>query len=159
MTLTVDRTETALLLPVLDGPSPVAERPALRPAARAQADPSARSKDGWWRWRIEEDVVGCERRAVAGYGGDHPAEGDVPSFLDRYGGAVGVSIDDPGRAWAEGEGAFEIRYPEATVNSAATVRIDSDRDTYHVRIELVVGEVGQEPWRRRWDRTIPRDLQ
>ena len=159
VTLLVDRTETTLVLPVLEGPSPVAEQPALRPAARAQSDPSAQGDDGWWRWRVEEDVVGRERRAVAEYGGDYQAEGDVPSYRDRYGGVVGVSIDDPGRAWAEGEGAFEVRYPEATVSSAATLRVDSDRDAYHVRIELVVGEDGQEPWRRRWDRTIPRDLQ
>jgi hypothetical protein len=37
--------------------------------------------------------------------------------------------------------------------------IESDRDAYRVGIDLVVSEDGVERWRRRWDRTIPRDLQ
>jgi len=39
------------------------------------------------------------------------------------------------------------------------VRVDSDRDTYRVAIELVVDDDGRERHRRRWERTVPRDLQ
>jgi hypothetical protein len=51
---------------------------------------------------------------------------------------VGVSRADPGRAFADGEAEFEIRFPEATVRSFTRVRVDSDRDTYRIAIELVV---------------------
>ncbi len=77
----------------------------------------------------------------------------------RYGGTVGVSIDDPGRAWADGETDLEIAFPEATCRAWSRVRMDSDADAYRVAIELVVSEDGRERWRRSWERTVPRDLQ
>ena len=72
---------------------------------------------------------------------------------------VGVSSADPGRAFADGEAEFEIRYPEATVRSFARLRVDSDRGDYQVVIDLVVDDDGRERHRRRWERSIPRDLQ
>ena len=52
---------------------------------------------------------------------------------------------------------LQKRYP--TVRSFTRLRVDSDRDTYRLVIELVVDEDGNERRRRRWERTIPRDLQ
>jgi hypothetical protein len=72
---------------------------------------------------------------------------------------VGVSFDDPGRAWAAGESDLEIRYPEATVRSQVSLRMESDRTTYRVVADLTVSENGEERRRRHWDRTFPRDLQ
>jgi len=104
-------------------------------------------------------VIARERRALAGSTFDEPAVGDVPSMAGTSGGAVGVSIDDPGRAWAAAESSYEVRFPEATCSTVSTLRVDSDGDTYRVAIELVVSEDGTERWRRRWDRRFPRDLQ
>jgi uncharacterized protein len=162
--LSVDRAASALVLPVLDGPSPVADVPALRavPASRT-AQPTPRTADGPTRagvlWSVEEDVLAHERRAATRYGGDYAAAGSVPSMFDRYEGVVRVSQVDPGVASARGEGEFELRFPEATCRSLATVSVESDLTTYRVSIDLVVSENGRERRRRRWDRTFPRDLQ
>jgi putative CocE/NonD family hydrolase len=158
-TLTIDRDATTLELPEPRGPAPVAVTPTLPASSSPQHDPLAVSDADAWRWEIVEDVVGRERRAVATYGGDEPADGDVPAIRSRYGGTVGVSIDDPGLAWADGETDLEIAFPEATCRAWSRVRMDSDASTYRVAIELVVSEDGQERWRRSWERTFPRDLQ
>ena len=92
-------------------------------------------------------------------GSDNAANDDVPSFLDRYEGTVGVSTNDPGHAFARGVARFEIRFPEATVVSECRTELDSDRDAYMLRIELLVGEDGQDRSTRRWERRIPRDQQ
>ncbi len=162
--LTVDREATSLLLPVIDGPSPVTEVPALRdpPAARAP-QPTPRTADGPTRqgvvWSVEEDLLAHERRARTRYGGDYETSGSTPSLLDRYEGVVGVSQLDPGRAYARGEGEFEVRYPEGTCRTRAKVSVESDRTTYRVTIELLVTENGEERGRRTWERTFARDLQ
>jgi hypothetical protein len=80
-------------------------------------------------------------------------------MADTYGGVVGVSVDDPGRAWARAEADHELRFPEATVRTRVDLSLVSDADTYRVEIDLVVSEDGEERWRRRWDRTFPRDGQ
>ena len=157
--ITVDRTATTLELPVLLGPAPVVDAPVLPASTSPQHDPLAQSEDDGWRWEIVEDVVARERRAVATYGGDEPADGEVPPIRSLYGGLVGVSLDDPGRAWAESETDLEIRFPEATCRAWTKVRVDSDAERYRVTIELVTSEDGAERARRTWDRTFPRDLQ
>ena len=91
--------------------------------------------------------------------GDYPAAGDVPSFAENYKGIVAVSPDDPGTSRAEGEARYEMRFREATAVSHVTTSVESDRDAYHVRIELRVTEDGVERWVRRWERSIPRDHQ
>ena len=160
VTLSIERGSSALVLPVMDGPSPVTEVPVLPPPQRSQE--SAEPEDpeqGWVLWRIEEDILKRERRAWAGSFRDYPAQGDVPAFSDLYRGVVGVSIADPGRAYADGEATFEIRWPEAVCTTHTEVKVESDRTSYRVRIELVASENGEERWRRSWDRTIRRDLQ
>ena len=155
--LSIDRDAGVLHLPVLEGPAPIAEAPALVPSNGAQHDPKEHGAGAWWRREINE--TDGELRAETGYGGDYPAGDQAPSFRERYEGVVGVSTADPGRAFADGEAEFEIRYPEATVRSFTRLRLDSDRDAYRLSIELVVEEDGRERRRRRWERTIPRDLQ
>jgi hypothetical protein len=81
------------------------------------------------------------------------------AYRDRYEGVVGVAPDDPGRAFAEGEAEFECAYPEAKVRASSRVRLDSDRSSYTVVIEVTAFEDGTERFRRRWDRTFPRELQ
>jgi hypothetical protein len=166
VTLTIDRAATSLELPALDGPSPIADVPVLPPPnpraasiSRKERDKPVGSDTDFVRWRIEEDVLGRRRRCVAESAGDYRAAGDVPSFAERYGGSVSVSLDDPGGADAEATTRFELRFPEATCAVESRLRVESDRDTYRVRIDLAASEGGTERWRRAWDRTIPRDLQ
>ncbi len=158
-TLRIDRSVSSLELPVLHGPSPVTAAPVLPPPRVPQTDPTENTDKGWSRWEVVWDAIERERRAVATYGGVSAAEGGVPGMRQRYGGSVGVSAVDPGRAWADGESDLEISYPEGTCRSQARLRLDSDASSYRIAIDLIVSEDGEERWRRRWDRTFPRDLQ
>jgi predicted acyl esterase len=166
VTLTVDRAAAALTLPVLDGPSPVAERPVLAPPNLAEANRSPKELDkpddprkGWVRWEVSHEQLAHETRAYAGSFGDYEPHDSVPSFAELYDGLVTVSTDDPGRARAHGEARFELRWPEATCVARSTLAVESDADAYRVRIDLTVGEDGRELWHRAWERTIPRDHQ
>jgi len=158
VTLAIDRATATLTLPVLEGPSPVAGAPSFAPARRGDEAIPNRGHDSY-EWRIEHDVPSGETRAVVGNRGDYPAKADVPSFAERYAGTVTVRPDDPGRASAHGEASFEMRWPEATCATDVTLDVQSDRDEYRVKIDLMVREDGQERWHRTWDRTIPRDHQ
>jgi hypothetical protein len=110
-------------------------------------------------WRIEHDVPGRETRAVIRHGGPSPAQGAVPPIEQWYWGTVGVSADDPGRAYVDSGSSYELRFPEATVRTESRMRIDSDADAYHVRIDVEAGEGDETTWSRRWERRIPRRLQ
>ncbi len=158
-TLTIDRPSATLTLPVLDGPSPATEIPTFAPPRTKHEAVPNRGEEDAYTWRIEHDVPTGETRAVTGYGGDYPSSDDVPSYLERYEGTVAVTPSDPGRARAHGEGAFEVRWPEATCGAEVTLDVESDRDTYRVRIDLTVTEDGDVRWQRSWDRTLPRDHQ
>jgi hypothetical protein len=83
----------------------------------------------------------------------------VPAYRERYGGSVGVALDDPGRAFAESDSRFELRFPEATCTAQSLVRLESDGSSYRVSIDLVVEEDDRERWRRSWNVAIPRDRQ
>jgi uncharacterized protein len=160
LTLSIDPRTSSITVPLLDGPSPILEVPALAPAQRPQesTEPDDPEK-GWVLWRIEDDVLKQERRAWAGSFTDNSAEGELPAFSDLYRGVVAVSTVDPGRAYADGEATFEVRWPEGTCATHTDVRIESDRTSYQVHAELIASENGEERWRRSWDRTFPRDLQ
>lgn len=165
LTLTIDRATAMLELPVLGGAPPALEPPVLPPPNRARANtsPKERPKDdpstGWVKWAVAHEELAHATRAEAGSAGDYPARDDVTAFAERYDGVVRVSLDDPGTASTWSEGWFELRFPEATCTSHAEMTVESDRDAYRVGIDLVVSEDGVERWRRRWDRTFPRDLQ
>lgn len=160
-TLSVDRTGSTLLLPTLDGPSPVAEVPSLPAPRKPQVEKASARGDELAQvvWRIEHDVVEKQTRAVVRYGG--PSEGDdvAPALEQWYGGTVGVSTEDPGRAFVDASAVYVVRFPEATVRTEARTRIDSDAEAYQVRIEVDAGEGDEVRWSRRWERTIPRNLQ
>jgi hypothetical protein len=160
-TLAVDRSSATLVLPVLEGPSAVADVPALPPPRKRQApNESSRGNemDGV-TWRIEHDVLRRETRAVARYGGTTEAQAISPTITQWYGGTVGVSTVDPGDAFVDAGAEYELRYPEATVRSTSRTRIRSDAEAYRVGIEVTASEDGGERWERRWERRIPRNLQ
>jgi len=102
-----------------------------------------------------------ETRAETGYGSSYeaPFGGRVE---ERYDGSVGVSISDPGRAWARAATKYRIEWPEATVTTEARLDLRSDAETYHVTIDVVAREEGEDGIgriARRFERTIPRRLQ
>jgi hypothetical protein len=159
--LTIDRDATSLLLPVLEGPSPIAERPSLPSPRGPQAGTeSARGEPlDELVWAIEHDVAGKETRAVARYGGSSPADDGVPAIEWHHGGMVGVSTEDPARAWVDAEATYTIAYPEATVSAAVRSRIDADAEAYHLHLEIDTAEDGEPRWSRRFDRRVTRRLQ
>ena len=54
---------------------------------------------------------------------------------------------------------YELRLPEARVQTASRLRIDSDVEAYQVRIDLEAREDDGVRWSRRWERGIARNLQ
>jgi hypothetical protein len=158
VTLTIDRAATTLELPVIDGPIPIEERPVLPPPFLDGSEDGDDDPGDGVRWSITREALTRTTSANAGSTFEEEAVEHVPWMHSHYDGVVSVSTIDPGKASAHGEAAFEIRWPEATVNSRADVVIDSDAESYHATIDLVVHEDGEERFRRRWERTIPRDL-
>ena len=171
VTLTVDRRGSTIVLPRLDGASPVTERPRLRPppdqgatagkeSRRDEATTGEGSKDGsGYRWLIERDVLGRETRAQVGNWGWTEASDVRPRFREDYRGTVAVSTTDPGKAWSEAWTEFEMHWPEAIVASRAHQRLWSDADAYHLDIRLELTENGEPRWTRQWQRSFPRDHQ
>jgi len=84
---------------------------------------------------------------------------------ERYDGAVGVSTEDPARAWARGTTVYRVIWPEAEVRTEARLDLRSDAHAYHVVVDVVAEELGGEidsassRRERRFERTIPRRLQ
>ncbi|HXF73220.1 MAG TPA: hypothetical protein VNO79_11490, partial [Actinomycetota bacterium] len=150
-TISVSREGSRLVLPVLEGPPPVAEPPTFGPGAPA---PEAREAT----WRIEDDVLGRTRSVVIGHGSEEETE-DGTRVSSLGGGGITVSTVDPGRAVAQGRYRYEVTWPEATVRAEATAALRSDARTYRLELELVVHEDGREIARRRWEREVPRHLQ
>ena len=164
--LTVERGDAVLTLPVLDGPSAAAERPQLPPARpvtrSATPEPAGTSADleeGWVRWEITHDQLAHETRAYAGSFNDYPADGDVCSFSELYGGHMAVSTADPGESRAEAQGKFVMRFPEATCESHVCMQLTSTSSEYRLRVDLTTRESGEPRWDRTWDLTFPRDHQ
>ena len=160
-TLTIARDHSMITLPTVEGPPTVTERPSL-PPPRAEPKHHETSRGGEGEaviWRIEHDLVGHETRAVTSYGGIGEADEHRPKTEERYEGVVGVSTDDPGRAWVDARASNILHFPEATVSGEAHWRIESDAEAYHVSIELDTAEDGEPRWSRSWQRSIPRNLQ
>ena len=160
-TLTFERGGSALILPVVDGPSPIGERPVLQePTKRQERYESAKGNAvDTVVWRIEHGVLDRQTRAVAESSGTTEAEGERPRFHELYGGTVAVSTQDPAVASAESRTSLTIEWPEAIVNSEVRQVVRSDATAYHLTIELDVSENGTPRWSRRWERRIPRRLQ
>ena len=168
VTLTIDRGGDAARAPRARGPV-TGERAALVPAVRsptterrpARSEPAPRgdgstgaSFDGRSRTRRSP----ASRPRTPGARSRTRPRRTFPAMRSHYDGVVSVSTDDPGSAVARGEAEFEMRWDEATVVSRADVTIESDAETFRATIDLVVHEDGEERYRRRWERAIPRDL-
>jgi predicted acyl esterase len=163
-TLLVDRGSVELRLPVLDGPGDLP--PPSLPLSRG-TDPHATEPEGDQPplvWRFEHDLVAKETRAITSYGWRYQSEFGA-QVDERYDGAVGVSTEDPSRAWAQGTSVYRIAWPEAEVRTEARLDLRSDAKAYHVVIDVVAEELGSEidsagiRYERRFERKIPRRLQ
>ncbi len=162
--LIVDWQAAQLELPVVEGPSPISERPALPPPnpAGASTSPKEADKDGSSgavSWSIEHRLLDHDTVAHAGSRGSYPAAGETPAFDETYGGRAVVPLADPGAAHTQSQAGFVIRWPQAVCEAHVSMSVHGSADAYHVQIDLEAGEQGQEPWRRSWQRTIPRDCQ
>ena len=161
--LQVERSSVELILPVLSGPPPL-PAPSLPPTTGK--DTHAPSKDVEQPptvWVIEEDQLQHETRVVTSYGAIYEAPFGA-HCVEEYEGTVGVSLEDPARAFAKATTVYHITWPEADVRTEARLDMTSDAEAYHVVIELVAEEVtpapGVEPFRReqRFERSFPRHL-
>ena len=154
LTLTIEREGSQIVLPMVDGPPPIAEPPDL-PASRR---PQAWDTDGV-TWKVERDLIGNETRAVVGYHNRSEADEVAPAIAERVGGVVGVSIDDPGRAWVSATARYELTWPGTVIATEVRSRIESDAEGYQVHLEIDAEEDGSVRWSRRFDRRFARDLQ
>ncbi len=161
-TLTVDGSRLALLLPVVQGPPPVAELPSFTPSSGEDPHAADTSSDQPpVVWRLERHVLGRVTEAVVSHGAVY--EGELQSKVEeRYEGRVGVSTTDPGRAWARASARYVLRWPEADCATEAHLDLRSDADVYHVVVDVVAEELAETGFgrrERRFERTIPRRLQ
>jgi uncharacterized protein len=154
VTLSIDRAGSMLLLPVVDGPSPISERPSLPPPRRPQTW-DARDVT----WAIEHDVSHSRTRARVGYGTRSEADDVAPDMTDRVDGEVGVSLDDPSHAWVDATSRTTVDWPEVAFTATAHTRIDSDADAYHLTLDVETTEDGRVRWARRFEHRYPRALQ
>ena len=154
VTLRIDRSASALVLPVLAGPPPdPAPRLAFLPPPELRAD------DPSVTWTVTRGDGSGSSVARTGYGAPSPSSDGAPAMDARCEGEVGVQLDDPGNAWVDASARYEVAFPEATVAAMASWRIRSDAATYRVHLDLATTEDGEPRWSRSWDRTFPRDLQ
>jgi uncharacterized protein len=149
--LTVDPERSALVLPTLHGP-PVAPPPAFAPGA-----PLVRSP-GRVRWEIHEDVLARERAVEIDHGGVRGRVG-VTETSDRYHGEIRVRWDEPGHCTATAGAELELGWPEGVARAESRTELRSDPERWHLTIELDVFDGEERIAERRWERTLPRDLQ
>jgi hypothetical protein len=149
--LTVDRSASALVLPTLDG-APVASPPVFAPGA-----PEGKGVDRV-RWEIHEDVLARERAVEIDHGGVRGRVG-VTETSDRYHGEIRVRWPEPGHCTATAGAELELAWAEGTVRAESRTLLRSDPETWHLEIELEVFDGDERIAERRWERTLPRDLQ
>jgi hypothetical protein len=150
--LVVDPAASALVLPTLEGPA-IAPPPAFAPGA------TERKGIERVRWEIHEDVLARERAVVIDHGGVRGRVGDRAETSDRYHGEIRVRWGDPGHCTATAGAELALGWPEATVRAESRTELRSDPETWHLTIELDVYEGDERIAARRWERTLPRDLQ
>jgi putative CocE/NonD family hydrolase len=156
------RADARLMLPVLEGSSPSSERPSLPPVEEKgrkgdpDTDPDARAGVVW---RIEHDGIRARTRAVIDHGGEPYEARPGTRVAEHYAGVIDVSTEDPGDASAAGVGAFAIEWGDVRVRSESRMILRSDRDAYHVELELDVRENDELVGQRSWKRSIERRLQ
>ena len=150
-TLTVDRSASRLLLPVV-GPSTL-DPPAFAPGLPAPHHPDR------VLWEVRHDVIADERRVVIDHGGVRGQGASGVEILDSYGGEVGVRGAEPGIAWARGGTTYELAWPEVAVRAESRGTLRTDASTWYLELELKVFENGELIAERSWERTAPRHLQ
>lgn len=148
VTLGLDRDDTVLTLPIVDG------LPESTRAFTSGSGPSDAELDGAV-WRIERDVLGRETIVTTRYGGTYEGEHGAV-VTDDYRGELGVSTTDPANAWARGTSSFEIRWPETTVRTEASMSVRSSSDGFDVELTVVAHEGEDEFGRRTWALRLPR---
>ncbi len=146
--LSVDPTSSRLVLPAV-GPG------ALPPPVFDEGETQAH-RPGRVVWEVRDDVIARTRAVSIDHGGDRAAS---PGMSDAYRGEIVLRRDDPADTRASGEVMFELVWPEATVRTASRGTLRSDRDAWHLELELDVHEGAEVVRRRRWERTVPRHLQ
>ena len=167
-TITIERDESRLRLPLLPG-GPIAPAPEFtppRPEKNGRAAEEAGQSEGGSQkltrpvvWREEHDVLARERRTAVEYGVGVPDPDDPLQVWDIQEAVIGVSTTDPGRAWVQARAVYSITWPEVKVTNEARIRMDSDAENYKVVLELDVNENDEPRSSRRWEKTIPRNLQ
>jgi hypothetical protein len=162
VTLGIDRSASRITLPVVDGSNGLKGKPELATPAgvssKSAATAGAEIDSFPTTWRSEHDIVGRISRVVVDHGSDSKLTNGARS-LEHYWGETGVSLRDPGHAWAKGRARYELTWHETTVASEVHADLSSDKDSYHVDINLEVTENDQPKWTRTWKRSIPRHLQ
>ena len=146
VSLTVDRAESWLELPVAGESVPAADLPSVAP-------PEVDSSDV--EWHVSRDVLRRRTTCTDAHGSDYEVDG--ATVRERYTGSVSVDT----RSWeqrAEGGADFTVRWPEATVRARGDVTLLAGPTTYDLDIELQTWRDGQPFAARRWSRRIPRDL-
>lgn len=152
--LAVVRSETAMLLPVVQEPSSRDRAPDYAPSPEA---PDSSSEGVMWRF--EHDVIARTSHVVI----EQHSEGEFADMDVRISnhriGEAGVSTENPGTAWAEGNASYTLQWPEVTASAEASGSLRSDSHSYYLDLALVVSENGATVSKRRWMETYPRELQ
>ena len=149
--LTVERDGSALIRPVLDGPSP-SPPPSLLPPRPGPPDSPAAPL-----LRVVRDVLGHRTEAEIDHGGRTELPGGAV-LVERYRGTVGTALDKPGLTWARGSADYRVEWPEATVATSARLDLRGDADAFEVQLDLEAHEGDELRWTHSWHRRIPRHL-
>jgi uncharacterized protein len=173
VTLSIEREDSSLILPLIREPARITERPSLTPPREESSTgsspaspldletrPGVRGSGGTAppaRWWIEHDLLGRETRVRIEHGSDTVLEDGAVS-TDRYEGETAVSTTNPAIARAKGHATFTLAWPEATVTSEVRTVLESDEQTWHVVIDLAVREGDELRRQRRWERRFARHL-
>ena len=163
VTLTIDPGESFLELPVVKGPSPIADPPVLHPpppapTKGATSDDSSDTNSRPITWRSDHDILARQSRVVIDHGSTAGLE--IGGRMEEaYFGHCAASSVDPGDASAEGGARYRLEWPEGNATSEVQMNLASDETTYKVTLELSVGENDAVRWTRRWERDFPRRLQ
>jgi hypothetical protein len=155
VTLTVDPAASTVRLPVVEGPSPEAKRPAFAPPP-SRDDQS--TDDGAPVWRFEHDVLARRSRVVIDHAHNTPLE-DGSACFEHYWGTAGVSTADPGTSFVTGGGAFELKWDRTTARAKTHMNLRSDKDNFYLELDLDVTENGKIKESKKWTKTYPRYLQ
>ncbi|MGZ4133353.1 MAG: CocE/NonD family hydrolase C-terminal non-catalytic domain-containing protein, partial [Actinomycetota bacterium] len=147
-TLAVDPASSRLVLPAV-GPA------ALPPPVFEEGEARAH-RPGHVAWEVRDDVIARTRAVSIDHGGDRAVSGGM---RDAYKGEIAVRRDDPADTRASGEVMFALTWPEADVRTESRGTLRTDRDAWHLELELDVYEGGETLRRRRWERHVARYLQ